>query len=167
MGIESMIKSLTWNGEKGLGVGVFSCHRISELTATSASTNQIMDGRWHACRNLGFLTKPHVCQGTLYTPQKGTLLRTLQIFNASHMVPYDVPDIAHDMILRFMGMNFSAIIDGSARIPSAVGDDTKPIFMDSDDVPLSSPLPGKTPEQTKAQWDGDNLFSCTQKRVLI
>lgn len=25
MGIENMIKSMTWNGEKGLGVGVFSC----------------------------------------------------------------------------------------------------------------------------------------------
>lgn len=74
------------------------------------------------------------------------------------MAPYDVPDIAHDMILRFMGMNFSAIVDGSARIPSAVGDDIKPIFMDSGDVPLSSPLPGKTPEQTKAQWDGDKNF---------
>jgi carboxypeptidase D len=74
------------------------------------------------------------------------------------MAPYDVPDVAHDMILRFMGMDFSAIVDGSARIPSAIGDDAKPIFMDSGDVPLSSSLPGKTPEQTKAQWDGDNNF---------
>jgi carboxypeptidase D len=74
------------------------------------------------------------------------------------MVPYDVPDIAHDMILRFMGMNFSAIVDGSARIPSTVGDDTKPIFLDSGDIPLSSPLPGKTPEQSKAQWDSKHSF---------
>jgi hypothetical protein len=89
------------------------------------------------------------------SPTQVALLTTSQIFNASHMVPYDVPDIAHDMILRFMGMNFSAIADGSARIPSTVGDDAKPIFLDSGDIPLSSPSPGNMPEQSKAQWDGE------------
>ncbi|KAG1806423.1 alpha beta-hydrolase [Suillus plorans] len=121
MGIESMIKSLTWNGEKGLG----------KVQTKSWTVNGVQAGTWVSSRNLTYA----------------------KIFNASHMVPYDVPDITHDMILRFMGMNFSAIVDGSAGIPSAVGDDIKPIFMDTDDVPLSSPLPGKTPEQTKAQWD--------------
>ncbi|KAH0840222.1 Alpha/Beta hydrolase protein [Lanmaoa asiatica] len=76
-----------------------------------------------------------------------------KIFNASHMVPYDVPDVAHDMILRFMGVDFSAILEGSARIPSSVGDDVKPIFMDDENLPVSSKPPGKSPEQTKAQWD--------------
>ena len=81
-----------------------------------------------------------------------------QVFNASHMVPYDVPDVAHDMILRFMGVDFSAILEGSARIPSSVGDDVKPIFMD-DENPVSSKPPGTTPAQTKAQWDGErHLF---------
>ncbi|KAG2143613.1 alpha beta-hydrolase [Suillus clintonianus] len=121
MGIETMIKSLTWNGAKGLG----------KVQTKSWTVNDIPAGTWVSSRNLTYA----------------------KIFNASHMVPYDVPEIAHDMILRFMGMNFSAIVDGSARIPSAVGDDAKPIFLDSGDVPLSSPLPGKTPEQTKAQWD--------------
>jgi len=72
------------------------------------------------------------------------------------MVPYDVPDVAHDMILRFMGMDFSVIVDGSARIPSAVGDDAKPIFLDSGDNGTS--LPGKTPEQSQAQWEGEHVF---------
>ncbi|KAG1752379.1 alpha beta-hydrolase [Suillus paluster] len=121
MGIESTIKSLTWNGEKGLG----------KVQTKSWTVNDSPAGTWVSSRNLTYA----------------------KIFNASHMVPYDVPDIAHDMILRFMGMDFSAIVDGSARIPSTVGDDVKPIFLDSGDLPLSSPLPGKTPEQTKAQWE--------------
>ena len=73
------------------------------------------------------------------------------------MVPYDVPHVAHDMILRFMGMNFSAITDGSARIPSKVGDDEKPIptTIDGDKDANSNPVPtGKTPEQDKAMWEG-------------
>jgi len=73
-----------------------------------------------------------------------------KVFNASHMVPYDVPDVAHDMILRFMGVDFSRILDGSARIPSAIGDEIKPSF---DTVPNSSS--GATPndEAKKALWD--------------
>ena len=75
------------------------------------------------------------------------------------MVPYDVPDAAHDMILRFMGVDFSAILEGSAHIPSSVGDDVKPVFTDGEN-PVSSKPPGKTPEQSKAQWDGElHLFS--------
>ncbi|KAF8841565.1 carboxypeptidase KEX1 [Paxillus ammoniavirescens] len=121
MGIESMIKSMTWNGEMGLG----------KVQTKSWSVNETPVGTWVSSRNLTYA----------------------KIFNASHMAPYDVPDAAHDMILRFMGMNFSAIVDGSARIPSSVGDEAKPVFLDSGDLPVSSKLPGKTPEQTKAQWD--------------
>ncbi len=73
------------------------------------------------------------------------------------MVPYDVPHVAHDMILRFMGMNFSAITDGSARIPSKVGNEEKPIptTIDGDKDASLNPIPvGKTPEQDKAMWEG-------------
>jgi len=80
-------------------------------------------------------------------------LTYVKVFNASHMVPYDVPDAAHDMILRFMGVDFSAILEGSARIPSSVGDNVKPIFMDDENLPVSTKPPGMTPEQTKARWD--------------
>ena len=82
----------------------------------------------------------------------------MQVFNASHMVPYDVPDAAHDMILRFMGVDFSAILEGSARIPSSVGDDVKPVFIDDEGLPVSSNPPGETPQQSKAQWDGERLL---------
>ena len=57
-----------------------------------------------------------------------------KIFNASHMVGFDVLHVAHDMILRFMGVNFSALADGSARIPSAVGGESKvvPVVLDGE-----------------------------------
>ena len=74
------------------------------------------------------------------------------------MVPYDLPDVSHDMILRFMDVNFSAITEGSARIPSKVGNDEKPVpvLLDgekSDDSAIPVPA-GKTPEQDKAMWEG-------------
>jgi len=84
------------------------------------------------------------------------MITTVQIFNASHMAPYDTPHVTHDMILRFMGVNFSSIADGSARIPSSVGDDVKPVFVPGDQK--STPPPagaGKSPEQDKAMWEGD------------
>ncbi|KAG2740240.1 alpha/beta-hydrolase [Suillus brevipes Sb2] len=88
MGIENMIKSMTWNGKKGLG----------KVQTTSWTVDGTPAGTWVSSRNLTYA----------------------KLFNASHMAPYDVPDVAYDMILRFMGMDFSAIVDGSARIPSAI-----------------------------------------------
>jgi len=71
------------------------------------------------------------------------------------MAGYDQLDATHDMILRFMGMNFSAITDGTARIPSSVGTDVKPAFTENK---LDSAIPtapsAKTPEQDKAMWEG-------------
>lgn len=113
----------------------------------------------------GFLheTSPMSRYGiTVYIAASMPTFPFAQVFNASHMVPYDVPDVAHDMILRFMGVDFSAILEGSARIPSSVGDDVKPIFMDDENLPVSSNPPEKSPEETKAQWDGERslfLFS--------
>ncbi|KAI0375946.1 alpha/beta-hydrolase [Pilatotrama ljubarskyi] len=95
-------------------------------------------------------------------------LTYVKIFNASHMVGYDVPHVTHDMMLRFMGVNFSAIVDGSARIPSAVGDDAKPLPALLDDVPTSTPAPSKSPEQDKAMWEAYyNAGSAALVLVLI
>ncbi|KAI6034620.1 Alpha/Beta hydrolase protein [Pisolithus microcarpus] len=118
MGIESMIKSMTWNGEKGLG----------KVRTELWSVDGRPAGTWVSSRNLTYA----------------------KIFDASHMAPYDVPEVAHDMILRFVDMNFSAIVDGSARIPSSVGDDSKPLFFE-DTFP--SEIPAKSPEEVKAQWE--------------
>jgi len=75
------------------------------------------------------------------------------------MAPYDIPTVAHDMILRFMGMNFSAIMGGSAAIPSSIGDtDTKPIFQGGTEHSGGNLPTGKTPEQNKAKWEGALLI---------
>ena len=71
------------------------------------------------------------------------------------MVGFDVPNVAHDMILRFMGVNFTALTDGSVRIPSVVGSDSKPVPTLVDDAATTTPpVSGKTPEQDKAMWEG-------------
>ncbi|KAH9179594.1 carboxypeptidase KEX1 [Lactarius sanguifluus] len=81
-------------------------------------------------------------------------LTYVKIFNASHMAGYDQPHATHDMMLRFMGMNFSAIADGTARIPSSVGDDEKPSFIESKPASAApTPTTTKTPEQDKAMWE--------------
>lgn len=91
-----------------------------------------------------------------------------QIFNASHMAGYDQLHATHDMILRFMGMNFSAITDGTARIPSNVGDDTKPAFTESEPASAILPRPSaKTPEQDKAMWEGTISLSTFFRACLI
>jgi carboxypeptidase D len=96
-------------------------------------------------------------------------LTYVKIFNASHMAGYDQAHATHDMILRFMGMNFSAIADGTARIPSSVGNDEKPAFTES--TPSSAILPhptAKTPEQDKAMWEAYyNAGSAAIVLVLI
>ncbi|KJA29785.1 hypothetical protein HYPSUDRAFT_31784 [Hypholoma sublateritium FD-334 SS-4] len=120
IGLENMIKGLTWNGETGLGT----------VQTQSWAVNAIPAGTWVASRNLTYV----------------------KIFNASHMVPYDVPHVAHDMMLRFMGVNFTAIMDGSARIPSTIGNTAKPIFVEEHDAtPIVAPA--KTPQQDKAMWE--------------
>jgi hypothetical protein len=71
------------------------------------------------------------------------------------MAGYDQLHVTHDMMLRFMGMNFSAITDGTARIPSSVGDDVKPAFVESKSASAALTRPtAKTPEQDKAMWEG-------------
>ncbi|KAH9948790.1 alpha/beta-hydrolase [Amylocystis lapponica] len=95
-------------------------------------------------------------------------LTYVKLFNASHMAGFDVPHVTHDMILRFMGMNFSAITDGSARIPSSVGEDVKPIPALLDTSPSPNPAPAKTPEQDKAMWEAYyNAGSAALVLVLI
>ena len=77
------------------------------------------------------------------------------------MVPFDLPHVSHDMILRFMGVNFSAIADGSARIPSKVGDEEKPgpvVIDESEDTPKIPVPAGKSPEQDKAMWEGKDFI---------
>ncbi|KAF9057813.1 alpha/beta-hydrolase [Panaeolus papilionaceus] len=75
-----------------------------------------------------------------------------KIFNASHMAPFDVPHVTHDMMLRFMDANFTALVDGSARIPSQLGTNVKPIFVEEHNQKPDEG-PKKTPQQDKAMWE--------------
>lgn len=82
------------------------------------------------------------------------------------MVGYDVPHVSHDMALRFMGVNFSAIADGSARIPSSVGDDNKPAFLEDDSPSPTSVPTAKTPQQDKAMWEGASSLILANSQCL-
>jgi carboxypeptidase D len=73
------------------------------------------------------------------------------------MAPFDIPQITHDMMLRFMEVNFTALVDGSARMPSAVGTDAKPIFTEDHETKPGAPVSAKTPQQDKAMWEGEPL----------
>lgn len=122
VGLESLMQSMTWNGETGLGT----------VQTQSWSVGGSPAGTWVSSRNLTYV----------------------KIFNASHMAGFDVPHVTHDMILRFMGVNFTALTDGSVRIPSVVGSDSKPVPTLVDDAAATTPpVSGKTPEQDKAMWE--------------
>jgi carboxypeptidase D len=120
---------------------------LGTVQTQSWSVNGSAAGTWVASRNLTYA----------------------KIFNASHMVPYDQPHISHDMILRFMGVNFSTILEGSARLPSAIGGNAKPLFIESAaPVATGVPVSGKTPEQDKAMWEAYyNAGSAALVLVLI
>lgn len=82
------------------------------------------------------------------------------------MAPFDVPHLTHDMILRFMGVNFSAIVGGSAQIPSSIGGTAKPHFLEDLPTTAAPPAPdtSKSPEQAKAMWEGALLLSSPLQR---
>ncbi|KAF9534583.1 alpha/beta-hydrolase [Crepidotus variabilis] len=123
LGLEKMIKDMSWNGGTGLGT----------VQTQSYSVNSLPAGTWATSRNLTYV----------------------KLFNASHMAPFDIPDITHDMMLRFMNVNFSSVIDGTARIPSAIGSDVKPHFEEKLDTGegQGTPASAKTPQQNKAMWE--------------
>jgi len=72
------------------------------------------------------------------------------------MVGFDAPIVAHDMMLRFMDVDFTKLTDGSARIPSTVGDDVKPSINfggGGDGSTDSNGVHVPTPAEEKARWD--------------
>ncbi|KZO97969.1 alpha/beta-hydrolase [Calocera viscosa TUFC12733] len=83
--------------------------------------------------------------GTWVTARNLTYVKIAQ---ASHMVGFDVPIVAHDMILRFMGVDFHALSGGSASIPSSVGGVSKPGIIFDDSPVSTSPSSGGRNSQT-------------------
>ncbi|KAK0221441.1 hypothetical protein IW262DRAFT_1493265 [Armillaria fumosa] len=76
----------------------------------------------------------------------------MQIFGTSHMAPLDAPHVMHNVILRFMGVNFSQFFEGSTHIPSSIGDNAKPLFADKMEE-TSAPISMNLLEQDKAMWE--------------
>lgn len=75
------------------------------------------------------------------------------------MVPYDLPQVAHDMMLRFMGIDFTQLASGTVQIPSKVGNDTKPslettIINEEDAAKPTTTDSSTSAEQDKAMWEG-------------
>ena len=133
---------------------------LQTVETKSWSVDNVPAGTWVESRNLTYV------KVSFRLSLVELLLIWTKIFNSSHMAPYDVPVVAHDMMLRFMGVNFSAIVEGSARVPSKVGDDEKPIVTvveGQKDAGGAIPVPpGKSPEQDKAMWEGSHwLRTCT------
>ena len=88
------------------------------------------------------------------------------------MVPYDVPHVAHDMMLRFMDVNFTYIHEGTANIPSSIGSTpagAKPLYLPAASLTSITAVPqGKTPEQEKAMWEAYyNAGSAALVLILI
>ena len=84
----------------------------------------------------------------------------MKVSGASHMVGFDVPDVAHDLILRFMGVDFSTLVSGSSpKIHSSLGEVNKPESGESKSsaTPQSTaaaPVSTGLTEQDKARWEG-------------
>ncbi|TFK22357.1 pheromone-processing carboxypeptidase KEX1 [Coprinopsis marcescibilis] len=136
-GLERMMRTMTWNGETGLGT----------VQTKTWSVNNTNAGTWVTSRNLTYV----------------------KVFNASHMVPFDLPHVSHDMMLRFMGADFSKLVGGSAKIPSSLGHVSKPVFVGEEKPADKATAPAaKTPEQEKAMWEAYyNAGSAALVLVLI
>ncbi|QRV72368.1 Serine carboxypeptidase [Ceratobasidium sp. AG-Ba] len=90
--------------------------------------------------------------------QESRNLTYVKVAGASHMVPYDVPVVAHDMILRFMDVDFKLLGGGTgATVVSSVGDSVKQVGAVDGTTPkptdtTSGPQKGSS-EQDKAMWE--------------
>ncbi|KIY70377.1 alpha/beta-hydrolase [Cylindrobasidium torrendii FP15055 ss-10] len=116
--------------------------------------NMIAGMTWNGAKGLGTVQTQNwnVNGSAAGTWVESRNLTYAKIFDSSHMVPFDLPHTSHDMILRFMGMDFSKILEGSARIASSVGDNVKPVFIDQSDT-AALPTSTKSPQQDKAMWE--------------
>jgi len=119
---------------------------LGSVATQAYSVNSEPAGTWVTSRNLTYV----------------------KLFNASHMAPFDVPHVTHDMMLRFMGVNFTGLIDGTAKIPSTIGTDAKPVFVEDHEVQPGAPSSVKTPQQDKAMWEAYyNAGSAALVLVLV
>ncbi|KAK0213614.1 hypothetical protein IW262DRAFT_1466921 [Armillaria fumosa] len=118
----------------------------------------------------GTQCRPSLGQWMEALPENGLArgnLTYVKIFDTSHMAPLDAPHVMHNVILRFMGVDFSQFFEGSAHIPSSIGDNAKPLFTDKIEE-TSAPISMNSLEQDKAMWEGALFFSSySPVQVLI
>lgn len=74
------------------------------------------------------------------------------------MVGFDVPLVAQDMMLRFMGVDFASLALGSASVPSRVGAASKPLvnvsLATTTQVPDPKADPKPSDKDNQAKWEG-------------
>ncbi|KAG8960390.1 Cell death protease [Tulasnella sp. 419] len=103
----------------------------------------------YICNHLGI---EHIIENLEWRGEKG-----LGVSGASHMVGFDVPIVAHDLILRFMNVDFTAdaLAGEAARLPSSVGDDVRKGIDAPAATVSSAPVPVSTGtlEKDKAKWE--------------
>ena len=130
-----------------------------------------VDCEWNGSRRVDVTAELDICQGAFAVASRRYFesnRHSHQVYKASHMVGFDLPHVAHDMILRFIGVDFSVINShktSTGAIPSRVGDDVKPIDGvanpgssgtggDSTSGGGNAPPKGTTPAGDPAIWQG-------------
>lgn len=124
IGTENIIDNLRWNGDKGMTTnGVLAPKREWTFNGEPA-------GQWQEARNLTYI----------------------RFYDSSHMVPFDVPDRAADMLARFIGVDYSKL--GQPPGDSYIeGSDKNVVGNPSNDSPQrpSQPSPPKASEPASAE----------------
>ncbi|KAG9086035.1 Cell death protease [Ceratobasidium sp. 370] len=162
--LERGIKVMLFNGDQDFICNYMGAERlISKLswsggvgmgnaTTLGWTVNGTQAGWWQQSRNLTYV----------------------KVAGASHMVPYDVPVAAHDMILRFMDVDFKLLGGGTGTtVASAIGNNIKQVGAieggGGGNTEGGSGTGGKaTPEQDKAMWEAYyNAGSAALILVLI
>ncbi|KAF8316977.1 alpha/beta-hydrolase [Cantharellus anzutake] len=121
-GILERIPVLLFHGDQDLICNYLGAERLIEALT------------WNGARGFSNTTKPQSWKFNGTEVGEWTSDRNLtyvKVYGASHMVGFDLPHVAHDMILRFMGVDFTSLLKGSATIPSEVGGTVKPIIQPS------------------------------------
>ncbi|KAK4704188.1 hypothetical protein P7C70_g2025, partial [Phenoliferia sp. Uapishka_3] len=95
------------------------------------TVNSVLSGKWTTARGLSYV----------------------DVFHASHMVPIDVPVAAHDMLLRFMGVDTLHAAGPAAKVPSRLGQETEAVLGATQ--PDGQTL--KVNEDAAAEANGDKL----------
>lgn len=146
-GTERLVDRLEWDGQQGFGVRrALPSRRLLSRLESLALTGRTQTpppaarpeqnatvsdwflgedkvGEWTTRGNLTY-AKVRLPSAALRPSRMASLTagpRSRQVADSSHMVPYDVPAVANDMMLRFMEVDLGALAGGTASQPSRVG----------------------------------------------